>query len=41
MRRADHLPDGDGGSTQVVVTAEVISPHGVTTTANLYITVFA
>ncbi len=35
------FPTVASGSTQVVVTAEVISPHGVTTTANLYVTVFA
>jgi len=35
------FPTVTTGSTQVVVTAEVISPHGVTTTANLYVTVFA
>jgi hypothetical protein len=35
------FPTVTTGSMQVVVTADVISPHGVTTTANLYVTVFA
>jgi len=35
------FPTVMSGSTQVVVSAQAISPHGVTTTANLYITVFA